>query len=78
MEKVKTIDETIIIGLVKKITTQKQSKISYSFYHPFTGEKLDPNKICLNEEIILNRNIEPEFNSTDVDLESFLFLLEKK
>ena len=78
-ESLKGIKEKIIIGLVEKLNGQQKSKISYFFYHPETGEKLDADAICKDEEIIIKESVLSQLNSSSSgsDLETVLFLTEQ-
>ena len=49
------ITKKIIIGLNERLNGQKKSTISYFFYHPITGKKLDVDTICKEEEIVIKR-----------------------
>ena len=73
------IQEKLIIGLVEKLNGQQKSKISYFFYHPITGEKLDADSICKDEEIIIKENVLSQLNSSNsgTDIETVLFLTEQ-
>ena len=45
-------NDTIIIALVERSIVKGRSTISYSFYHPNTGEKIDAKTICKDEVIV--------------------------
>ena len=46
-------NDKIIIALIEKINEKKESTISYSFYHPITGEKINAGNICKEEKVIV-------------------------
>ena len=71
------ISKKIIIGLIEKLNGQKKSTISYFFYHPITGEKLDVDTICKEEEIVIKENLISQLNTSSVDLNSILFLTQQ-
>ena len=69
-----SIDDKIIIALIEKSNGNKPSTTSYSFYHPKTGEKLDAEKLCKNEQIVVKKNVLSQLSNSEVDLNSVLFL----
>ena len=69
-----SINDKIIIALIEKSNGNKPSTTSYSFYHPKTGEKLEAEEICRNEQIVIKKNVLSQLNNTEVDLNSILFL----
>ena len=71
-------NKKIIIALVEKLNKGQKSKISYFFYHPTTGEKLDPDSICKEEEIVIRENVVSVLNNSNVDVESVLFLTDQE
>ena len=71
---IKPSTKKIIIELIERLNGQKQSSITYFFYHPETGEKLDANKICADEEIIVQKDVTEQLNNSNVDITSTLFL----
>ena len=76
-ESISPINKKIIIGLIERLNGIEKSTISYFFYHPITGEKLDVNNICKNEEIIVKESVMSQLNSSDIDLNSVLFLTDQ-
>ena len=70
------ITDKIIIGLIKNNTEQK-SKLIYYFYHPKTGEKINVEEMCKDEEIIIKENILSKINTSNVDMNSVLFMAEQ-
>ena len=70
-------DDNIIIGLIEKKNADKKSTISSFFYHPLTGEKLDADILCKDEEIVVKENILSVLNETDIDLDSILYLTQQ-
>ena len=76
-ESIKPIEEELIIGLVERLYNQKNSQISYYFYHPITGEKLDVDTICKEEEIIIKKDVISQLNSSTNNLYSLLLLTEQ-
>ena len=69
-----SINDKIIIALIEKSNGNNPSTTSYFFYNPKTGEKLDVEKICQNEQIVIKKNVLSQLNNSEVDLESILFL----
>ena len=67
-------DDKIIIALVEKVNGEKKSSISFTFYHPQTGEKIDAERICKDEEVEVKESVLSQLNNTNVDLNSVLFL----
>ena len=67
----------IIIALIEKFNDYKKSTFTYSFYHPETGEKIDLEEICKDDEIIVKENVISKLNESNVDLSSILFLTEQ-
>ena len=68
------INGNLIVGLVEKANGQKKSSISYSFYHPETGNKIDADTICKDEEVEIKESVLNQLNNSDIDLNSILFL----
>ena len=66
-------NDSIIIALVERSNGQKKSSVSYTFYHPETGKKIDADSICKDEEVYLNIKIILTFNAKVV-FYKFLFL----
>ena len=63
-------DDKIIIALVEKTNGNGQKKsVSYFFYHPETGEKLDSEILCKDEKIIIKENIISQLNESDSNLD---------
>jgi hypothetical protein len=50
-------EDNIIIAIIKRENGQKKSTISYNFYHPVTGEKIDADTICKDEEIVIKESV---------------------
>ena len=65
----------IIVALVAKKNINKKSITSYSFYHPDTGEKIDSDSICKDEEVIVKESVLSQLNDSSVNYESALFLV---
>ena len=75
-EKINSTDK-IIIALIKKLNVGQKITISYLFYHPETGERLDAETICKDEEVIIRENIIIQLNNSNIDLNSALFLTQQ-
>ena len=73
-----TTDDSIIIALIEKSNEQKKSSISYAFYHPETGDKIDADSICKNEQVIIKESVLNKLSNSEVDLNSILFLAEQE
>ena len=70
-------NDKLVIALVERSNGQKKSTTSYSFYHPQTGEKLDAETICKDEEIIIKASVLSQLNNSDVDMDSVLYLTQQ-
>ena len=70
------LNKELIIGLVEKFNPQKKSTITYFFYHPETGVKLDV-EICKDEEIIVNKDVTEQIKNSNIDINTFNFLSEQ-
>ena len=70
-------NDSIIISLIEKKNDQKNSSISYFFYHPVTGEKLDAETICKDEEITIKESVLSQLINSKVDINSALFLTQQ-
>ena len=68
------INGNLIVGLVEKSNGQKKSSISYSFYHPETGDRIDADTICKDEEVEIKESVLNQLNNSDIDLNSILYL----
>ena len=71
-------NEKLIIGLVERLNGNQKPTISYYFYHPTSGEKLDADTICKDEEIVIKENVMNQLNSTHVDVGDVKFLTDQK
>ena len=69
--------DKIIIVLVEKINFPKKSTTSYAFFHPKTGEKLNIEEICKDDEIIMKESVISQLNNSNIDLNSVLFLTQQ-
>ena len=69
-------NDKIVVAIVERLIGQKKSN-SYSFYHPETGEKLDAETICKDEEIIVKESVLSQLNNSDVNLTSILYLTQQ-
>ena len=72
-----TTSDKIVIVLIERFNAQKKSTISYAFYHPITGEKIDAETICKEEVVVIKENVISQLNSTGIDLPSILSLTEQ-
>jgi len=70
-------NDSIIIALIERANNQKKSSTSYFFYHPGTGQKLDAEKICKDEEVTIKESVLSQLNNSNVDLNSVLFLTQQ-
>ena len=70
-------NDKLIVALVERENEQKKSSISYFFYHPETGEKLDSENLCKNEKIVVKENVLNLLNKSEVDLNSILHLTQQ-
>ena len=76
-ESISPINKKIIIGLIERLNGKDKSTITFFFYHPITGEKLDINNICKDEEVIVKESVMSQLNSSNIDLNSVLFLTDQ-
>ena len=72
-----TTSDKIVIVLIERFNAQKKSTISYAFYHPITGEKIDAETICKEEVVVIKENVISQLNSSGIDLPSILSLTEQ-
>ena len=70
-------EDNIIIAIIERENGQKKSTISYNFYHPVTGDKIDADTICKDEEIVIKESVMSQLNNTDVNLDSILYLTQQ-
>ena len=66
--------DKIIIVVIEEIKENQNNKISYYFYHPITGEKINDKEICKDETIFIKESVLSQLNESNVDLNSALFL----
>ena len=72
------IEDSLIIAKGDKSNSKKNNPItSYSFYNPYTGEKLDLETACKEEIIVVKENIKSFLNDSVSDIDSILFLTEQ-
>ena len=67
-------NDSIIIALVERSNGQKKSSVSYTFYHPKTGIKIDADSICKDEQVVIKESVLNQLNNSETDLNSILFL----
>ena len=67
-------NDKIIISIIEKLNGNKKSSISYSFYHPETGEKINSESICKDEEVIIKESVLSQLNNSKVDINSIFYL----
>ena len=72
-----TTNDKIVIVLIERFNAQKKSTISYAFYHPTTGEKIDAETICKEEVVVIKENVISQLNSTGLNLPSILSLTDQ-
>ena len=72
-----TTNDKIIIVLIERLNSQKKSTISYAFYHPTTGEKIDAETICKEEVVIVKENVISQLNNAGLNLSSILSLTDQ-
>ena len=70
-------DDKVIITLISEKKEQQSNKISYSFYHPTSGEKLDDKNLCKDEEIVIKESFISQLNESKVDFNSAIFLTQQ-
>ena len=72
------IKDSLLIAIIDKTSNKKSNPItSYSFYNPYTGEKLDSETACKEEVIVVKENIKALLNDSVQDMDSILFLTEQ-
>ena len=69
-----TTDKNLVIAIVKRTGTNGKSTTSYFFYHPETGDKLDSNTICADDNVIMKEDVKSQLNNTNKDINSILYL----
>ena len=67
-------NDKLIIALIERLNAQKKSTISYAFYHPTTGEKIDAETICKDEVVVIKENVISQLNNTGKNMTSILIL----
>ena len=70
-------NNSIIVALIEKFNINKKSTVSYNFYHPDTGDLIDADSVCKDDEIIIKENVISQLNESNVNLKSVLFLTEQ-
>ena len=70
-------NDNIIIALIER-ANDKKSSTSYFFYHPETGQKLDAENICKDEQITIKESVLSQLDNSNVDLSSVLFLTQQE
>ena len=73
-------NEKIIIALIQRNNGKGEKKsTSYNFYDPKTGDKLDIDELCKDEEIIVKENIISILNEseTTLSMDSLLYLTQQ-
>ena len=65
---------SIIMALFEKANGKNKPTISYSFYHPETGEKINNEIICKDDVITVKGNLVNQINNSGIKLDSLLFL----
>ena len=71
-----TNDKTIIV-LIERLNAQKKSSISYAFYHPTTGEKINAETICNEEVVVIKESVISQLNNTGKNMTSILILTDQ-
>ena len=66
--------DKLIVALFERKNDQKISTTSYFFYHPETGEKLDIEELCKNDEVVIKESVLSKLNNSDIDLKDILYL----
>ena len=67
----------IIVALIEQNNNNKKSTITYAFYHPDTGEKIDADAICKDDGILIKESVLSQLNDSIVNLDSVLFLADQ-
>ena len=65
---------SIIMALFEKANGKNKPTVSYSFYHPESGEKIDVEEICKDDVITVKGSLLKQLNSSGIDLDSLFFL----
>ena len=76
VKKYYNIKDDLIITIVDNFGLSNPSS-SYSFYNPYTGEKLDAQTICKDDNIIIKENILTILNFNNINYESLLKLADQ-
>ena len=78
LEKVKSglyLNDNIIIALLERNNGNGiQSSTKFFFYHPTTGEKIEINDYCKDDEVIVKENVLSQLNNSGIDIEEFQFM----
>ena len=68
-------ESDLIVAIIDKKSNKKPNPItSYAFYNPKTGEKLNSEIICKEDNIIVKENIKSLLNENKSDIDSILYL----
>ena len=69
-------NQSLVVALIERENGAKKSN-SFFFYHPVTGEKLDVDTICKDEEVVIKESVISQLNNSEVDLNSILYLAQQ-
>ena len=67
-------NDELIIALVEKSNGIKKPTITNYFYHPETGNKIDYEALCKDEEVVIKESVLSQLKNTSLDLNSLLYL----
>ena len=65
---------SVIMTLFEKANVNKKPTISYSFYHPETGKKINVEELCKDDTITIKGSLLNQLNNSGIDLNFILFL----
>ena len=69
-------NSNLIILIIEKLINGNPI-ILYSFYNPYTGEKILASDECKNDEIVVNENIISILKSTEINIDNFIKLAQQ-
>ena len=70
-------NNSIIVVLINESNKPQKPTTSFSFYHPETGEKINADEMCKDEEVIVKSSVLSELNNSNVEINSILLLTQQ-
>ena len=70
-------NNSIIVVLINESNKPQKPTTSFSFYHPETGEKINADEMCKDEEVIVKSSVLSGLNNSNVEINSILLLTQQ-